>query len=295
MELAPIVLFVYNRPWHTQKCLEALCVNELAKDSTLYIYADGIKPNATSKDIENILEVRTICKNISGFKTVHIVEKEKNFGLVNSINDGVTEVINKHSSIIVLEDDLIVSVGFIRFMNEALKIYKDQKHIYSVTGYMFNINTEIKKTVLLPFTSTWSWGTWKDRWSSFSIDNFKNDVISDSKSLTSRFNLGDYDYTKMLESGSMNSWGIKWYYHVFKRNGLNLFPTKSLVSNTGFDGSGTNCGTSFQNSTELENEIEVNLYSEMDLSFLKSYLSYFETTKNKKNNLRETLRSIFKN
>lgn len=295
MELAPIVLFVYNRPWHTKKCLEALSANELAKDSILYIYADGTKPNAMSQDIENILEVRTICENASGFKAVHNIEKKENLGLVNSINSGVTEVINKHGSIIVLEDDLVVSIGFIRFMNEALKMYKDQKHVYSVTGFMFDMKTEIKKTVLLPFTSTWSWGTWKDRWSPFNIDNFKNVVISDSKFLTSRFNLGDYDYVKMLESGGMNSWGIKWYYHIFKRNGLNVFPTTSLVSNIGFDGSGTNCGTSFHHSTELEKTIEVKLCKEMDLSFLKSYLSYFENTKSKKINLRETIRYIFEN
>ena len=43
MNLAPIVLFVYNRPWHTKQTVEALQKNELAKDSELFIYSDEAK------------------------------------------------------------------------------------------------------------------------------------------------------------------------------------------------------------------------------------------------------------
>ena len=43
MELAPIVLFVYNRPEHTRACLEYLERNELAAESELYVFADGAK------------------------------------------------------------------------------------------------------------------------------------------------------------------------------------------------------------------------------------------------------------
>ncbi len=32
-KLAPIVLFVYNRPWHTKQTIEALQKNELASEN----------------------------------------------------------------------------------------------------------------------------------------------------------------------------------------------------------------------------------------------------------------------
>jgi len=35
--LAPIVLFTYNRPWHTMQTVEALQKNELASKSELFI------------------------------------------------------------------------------------------------------------------------------------------------------------------------------------------------------------------------------------------------------------------
>ena len=292
MELAPIVLFVYNRPWHTKQCLEALSANELAKDSILYIYADGSKKNAGKEELDRINQVQQIIQLINSFKEVRIINREKNFGLVKSIIAGVTEVINEHDKVIVLEDDLVVSKGFLKFMNQALHLYKEEKNVYSITGYMFDLNDESKKAVLLPYISTWSWGTWKDRWSTFDIDTFENIVLSDSKLLSNRFNLGDYDYVKMLESTGTNSWGIKWYLHIFKRNGLSLFPTRSLVSNNGFDGTGVNCDASSSGKQKIANNIEVKLESEIDLLFFKKYMSYFH--KDKTYNRLENFISFFK-
>jgi len=48
LDLAPIVLFVYNRPDHTRQTVEALQKNELAKESELFIYSDAAK-NETAK------------------------------------------------------------------------------------------------------------------------------------------------------------------------------------------------------------------------------------------------------
>ena len=71
-ELSPIVLFTYNRPWHTQQTVEALRKNELAAESELIVFSDGPK--------------------ITGFKRLQIYENEKKCGLANSIIDGVTSV-----------------------------------------------------------------------------------------------------------------------------------------------------------------------------------------------------------
>jgi len=43
LNLAPIVLFTYNRPWHTMQTVEALKKNELAQESELFIFSDGWK------------------------------------------------------------------------------------------------------------------------------------------------------------------------------------------------------------------------------------------------------------
>ena len=39
--LAPIALFVYKRPQHTRRALEALSANPLAAHSDLFVFSDG--------------------------------------------------------------------------------------------------------------------------------------------------------------------------------------------------------------------------------------------------------------
>lgn len=255
--LAPIVLFVYNRLDHTKQTIEALQKNEISNKSDLFIYSDAAK-NEESK--QKVADVREYIKSINGFKNITIIEREKNYGLANSIIDGVTKIVNEYGKIIVLEDDLITSPNFLKFMNEALEIYKNEDKVYSVTGYSFTDNIlDIESSYFLKLTSSWSWGTWADRWQQFKRD--KKDlkqIISSSKQEKNLFNFDDsYDYVSMAKmqiDGKIDSWAIYWYLCVFKQNGLTLYPAKKLVKNIGFDGSGTHCSFS-----EYEDEL-VNFY-----------------------------------
>ena len=162
MNLSPIVMFVYNRPWHTQQTIEALQKNELASESELFIYAD----NAKNKNNNNqVLKVRRYIKKIEGFKKVTIIEREKNWGLSKSIIDGITKVINKYGRVIVLEDDLVTSPMFLKYMNNALITYKDEPNVMQISGHMFNVNLNNDKydAFFLPFTTSWGWATWKKK------------------------------------------------------------------------------------------------------------------------------------
>ena len=85
MNLAPILLFCYNRPLHLLETLNALKGNELAKNSKLYIFADGLKDNATENDLKNISEVDSICNSIQGFFSVELNKSPINIGLQNSV------------------------------------------------------------------------------------------------------------------------------------------------------------------------------------------------------------------
>ncbi len=276
--LAPIALFVYNRPSHTLQALQSLQQNSLANQSILYIYADGKKSSATVADNIAIDETRKIIKSQLWCKEVIIIESEENKGLANSVIKGVTEVINKHGKIIVLEDDLLLSQHFLQYMNEALDVYSNTENVYSVNAYMFPITLKEHTTFLLPYTSTWGWGTWKNKWETFNpiINELDIETIKGNLHLKSRFNLADYDYTSMLNSGN-NSWGIKWYFCVFLKNGLNVFPTQTLVKNIGFDGTGVNYISAQEVKTlfKITNKVEVKLENNLNLNFYNQYLLFF--------------------
>ena len=78
MTLAPIILFVYNRPWHTEKTLTALMANDLADESLLYIHADGPKFGSLKEGLEKVQAVRSVIRRRQWCKEVKIIELEYN-------------------------------------------------------------------------------------------------------------------------------------------------------------------------------------------------------------------------
>lgn len=247
MNLSPIILFTYNRPKHTKKTVESLQKNKLAEKSELYIFSDAPKNVNTQ---EKVQKVRDYIKTISGFKNIIITEREKNWGLAKSIISGVTEIVNKHGKVIVLEDDLITSPFFLEYMNDALSIYANKEQVMHISGYFFPIkNNNLPSTFFYNQTSCWGWATWERAWKHFD-DNAKRlyEKIKERKQIK-KFNIDNSnpDFEQQLIgniNGKISTWAIKWEASVFLHNGLCLHPKNSLVKNIGFDGSGINCNIS---------------------------------------------------
>ncbi|ABB39678.1 sugar transferase [Oleidesulfovibrio alaskensis G20] len=241
--VAPVVLFVYNRLEHTRRTVSALARNLLAADTDLIIYSDASSSESAE---EEVAAVRKYINGISGFASVTIICRERNWGLANSIVDGVTSVVNECGRVIVLEDDIVTSPFFLMYMNEALERYADNNEVMHVAGYAPEMPLgDLKETFFLRQTSCWGWATWKRAWSFFSKDSELFIKAFTSADITS-FNLnGSYDYwSQLLENhrGQRHTWAVFWYASVFLQEGLCLHPRASLVFNIGFDGTGTNCG-----------------------------------------------------
>jgi hypothetical protein len=244
MSLAPIVVFVYNRLWHTKQTLEALQKNELASESELYIYCDNSKNAEGRKSVD---EVRNYVDSIVGFKKVTIIKREKNWGLSNSIIDGVTSIVNKYGKIVVFEDDLVTSPYFLKFMNNALTVYENRQDIFSISGYTYPFSIPenyASNTFIFYRSSSWGWAIWKDRWNRIDFDVADYDKTLHSRKLQEKFNRGGADLFNMLRkqmNGEVNSWAIRFAFSHSTNDAFGLFPSKSLVQNIGHDNSGTHC------------------------------------------------------
>ena len=243
MNCAPILLFVYNRPEHTQRCIESLKRNSLATDSTLYIYADGAKDD-TQKPAVN--EVRSYIHTIRGFKETIIIERDENWGLARNIIDGVTTQVNQYGRVIVLEDDLVVAPYFLQFMNDALETYQDEPKVGHIQACDFTQDPSLPDTFLIKWTGSWGWATWDRAWKHFNPNGKELLQELEQRKLTRTFDFnGKYGFTRMLRrqiKGKNNSWAIRWNASLFLKDILSLNVGRSLVQNEGFDGSGTNCG-----------------------------------------------------
>lgn len=245
-ELAPIVLFVYNRPNHTRKTLTALSENSLASKSKLFIFCDGLVENADLELKQNSADVKKIIREKEWCGEVVIYESTTNQGLAKSVIKGVTKIINKYGKIIVLEDDLIVGKNFLEFMNNALNKYESESRVSQISGFCFGPPHMVKRNscYFLPLATTWGWGTWKRVWEDIDFNCSDYLLLKNNKELTFKFNFcGSYNYKKMLfrqmQSEFVSSWGVRFYWNIFKMDKIVLYPDQSLVRNIGWDSTGT--------------------------------------------------------
>jgi len=240
MDLAPIALFCFKRPVHLARVLEALRANPLASASTLYLFCDGPRH---SEDRAAVKEVRRVAGAVQGFAKVEVRCSDMNLGLASSIISGVSEVLERHGRVIVLEDDLVTSPFFLTYMNEALAMYEGVETVASIHGYLYPISSPLPETFFLRGADCWGWATWSRAWSQFEADGAKLLRRLLESGQGKAFDLGGaYPYQRMLEdqiAGRNDSWAIRWHASVFLNGGLTLYPGRSLVLNIGNDATGT--------------------------------------------------------
>lgn len=245
MNLSPVTLFVYNRLSHTRQTVEALAKNELAADSELFVYSDGPKSDDDRGKVES---VREYLKTITGFKTVTVVERGVNLGCARSITSGISDIVDRFGQVIVVEDDIVTSPYFLRFMNETLELYRDEERVACIHGYLYPVAERLPETFFIRGADIWGWATWKRAWDIYEPDGRKLLNELTKRNLIHDFNFdGRCNITRMLEeqiAGKIDTWDIQWCASAFLGNKLTLYPGKSLVQNIGYDCSGTHCRTS---------------------------------------------------
>lgn len=241
--LAPIIVFAFNRSDSLARLIKSLLLNSEAAKSDLFLYVDGPRPG-NKKDAKNVKEVRDYASTINGFRSVTLKFSECNKGLGPSLIRGITEIINKYGKAIVIEDDLQVTSNFLFYMNKGLCRYEYVERVFSICGYSNAVHPRKEynfNTYFCTRSSSWGWATWKDRWNS--IDWELNNLDGYHRQAGKFNKWGGSDCWHMLtdwKKGKNSSWAIRFCFAQFLQNKLSLFPIKSLVSYGGNDGRGTN-------------------------------------------------------
>ncbi len=270
MTLAPIIVFNYNRPDHSLQTWEALSQNEYAAQTELYLYCDGPKSNASEEMRLRIAELHKQANLYAidamkqgKFKAVHVVCAEQNKGLANSIIGGVTDVINMQGRVIVLEDDLLTSPYFLKYMNSALDKYESYPAVFTISAnrppvnkmaipedYPYDVFVSLR-----PFST--GWATWKEKWEriDWSLD-YLDDFLKHPQQIKS-FHHGGDDLTDMLlmqRDGKIDSWAIRYVFQHFYHHAVAILPCIPYVDNIGFDGTGIH---SWNDERDFRNNVNV--------------------------------------
>jgi len=252
-ESLPVVgIFAYNRESHLRRTVEALKRNYDAVEYDIVVFSDG--PRAAD-DYSKVDNVRKFCQSISGFKSVNLVAREMNFGLYKNIVSGVTELLTYRASTIILEDDLVTSPFFLRYITNGLRIYKSTSNVVSIHGYIYPIKKPLPEFFFLRGADCLGWGTWVDRWKLFEPDAKRLYSELSSKRMVKRFDLNgvlrNSSLLRRVADGKSESWAIRWHASAFLHGGVTLYPGRSLVQHIGGDGTGTNVGITDEFDVEL--------------------------------------------
>lgn len=293
MERVGIVIFAYNRSWHLQQSLNGLQKNN--EVDKLYVFQDGLKCEEHREGWE---KTKKVIEEID-WCNVNYVLSSVNKGLAKSIVDGINYVLEENDAVIVLEDDCVPAPNFINFMKQCFEKYKDEKKVYSVSGYSWPI--ELPKSDSDAYfcgrISSWGWGTWKDRWKQYHVDNLAIKKMKENKEMSKSLAMWGKDLEQMLLSnicGESDSWALYWALTVIENGGVCINPYCSLIQNIGMDGTGRHCGNEnrFDVSLDADDNLknfklpdEVKILPTTQMAFAELYGSYsavgFEGTKEK--------------
>lgn len=281
MTTAPIVLFAYNRPLHLRRTLDALKANTLAKQSALFIYADGLNPNATPEQASEVQAVRQLLDTLErdeshAFASIHITRQERNLGLADSIIQGVGEIMSRFGRAIILEDDILTSPVFLAYMNDALNRYERASKVWCIAAWSYPIETNgLGDSYFWRSPHCWGWASWADRWQHFrrdtqwALDNFtKEDIDYINLGGSARY----FDQLIANHKGKIRTWAVYNYLIAYKHGALTLCPSTSYIKQIGFDGSGVHCGEEGEvlNSAEVNTKFPITYPSEI----IESSLAY---------------------
>jgi FkbM family methyltransferase len=237
---APIALFAYRRPEHLARTLEALRANPEAARSELYVFCDGARDASVVAEVES---VRALAQACWGFAATHVVCRDGNYGLARNITEGISEVLQGHETVIVVEDDIVVSPFFLRFMNDALRLYRTEPRVGSISGYCYPVSMPVPETYFILGADCWGWATWRDRWCLYNPDGRVLLAELEARGLEHAFDFdGAASFVAMLKDqivGKNNSWAVRWHASCFLRGLLILYPAGALAQNVGHDGTGT--------------------------------------------------------
>ena len=261
MDLAPIALFVYNRPEILKKSIYSLKKNKLVEKSMIYIFSDGAKKNSKDKILVN--EVRKIINNTKNLNIKKVIFHKNNIGLKRNIISGINFVLKKNKKIIVLEDDIYLSPNFLKYMNRSLDFIKKEKNIWHVSAWNYPIKLKKKNlndVFLWQNMNCWGWGTHRKYWKKINLDS-KFFIKNLSKKNISDFNLNNtlnnWSQLQRNYKKKINTWAIFWNATIFWNNAFCLNPARSYTVNIGFESDSTHTKKKIFNQSYLNKSSRV--------------------------------------
>jgi hypothetical protein len=238
-----IAVFCYKRASKLKVAMEALLKNPECAEMDIVFFCDGAK---AEKDLAGVMATREYINSISGFRNIHKQFREKNLSTGPNFEQGIRYLCENYDQFIVIEDDLVVTPNYLRYMLDALEFYREEKTIFTVSGYAFplKVGTYEYDTVIHERFSCYGWASWSDRVQNVVWDkNQLEDIRRTSPRFKSRLDREGMDLYRILKkqlNGTISTWDIQMQVQVAENKLKVVYPVISKSSNIGFDNESTN-------------------------------------------------------
>lgn len=248
---AAVAMFVYNRLDNVQITMKHLLANSQAAETDLYVFSDGGKDEVSwifVNEVRDFLhKTQKTVEATGALRSMTIIERPENFYLERNIMEGIAYVLERHETIVVLEDDIMTSPYFLEYMNQAFDLYRDVPKVMHVSGFtnldILNDAAQQRPFYFTPHMSGWGWGTWRDRWQKhFQHFDTRQQALEGltEKDLDAMQYGGVFPCMKSLDKNPI-PWDVCWEMAIYRAGGLCLTPAHTLVRNVGL-----NNGTHFR-------------------------------------------------
>lgn len=238
-----IAVFCYKRAAKLKASMEALLKNPECQDMDIVFFSDGAK---SEKDSAGVIATREYINSLTGFRTIHKQFREKNFSTGPNFQHGITWLCENYDQFIVVEDDLVVTPNYIRYMLDALDFYRAEKTVFNISGFAFSLKKEEYPydTVMHERFSCYGWASWSDRVKHVIWDEERlKEIMHTSPRFKARLNREGMDLYRILKkqlAGTISTWDIQMQVHVAENRMKVVYPVVSKASNIGFDNESTN-------------------------------------------------------
>lgn len=237
----PVLVIGFNRPDVIRQTFDLVCQAQPLK---LYVAIDG--PRADKEGEANLVEeVKAIVQQVDWECETYYRFHTENKGAEITVSSAIAWVLEKEEYVIVLEDDIIAPVAFLRFAQEMLIRYKDDPRIAIVSGCNFTpIPTPNDEDYFFAkYGHSWGWATWQRVWEDFDLnreikkEHLKLSFLKSITNLTKEAKYYRKLFKRMRKRGiGNNTWDYMALYTFRIINKMSIVPRVNLTSNIGIFG-----------------------------------------------------------
>ena len=211
----PVALFIFNRPEHTARVLEAIAA---ARPTVLFVVADG--PRADQPDDERLVsETRGVIDRVDWPCDVRTCYSEVNLNCHRRIASGL---------------DCLPDPTFFPYCEQLLERYRDDGRVHMISGSNpIGARSEHSYHFSRCY-GIWGWATWARAWQHYDAEMPAWPRLRETRWLEDH--LGDEDAATVARFwfDHLRQWDFQWMFSGWLEDALTATPSVNLVTNIGF-------------------------------------------------------------